>query len=92
MATFPGKGSGDVVEQTEGKMQTGCCLLWLHVKFEQNHIFKCISVRAKQELMHLYWKQNSQCHIEVTQYLSSLHLNFLFLGDVDTWMVRHWGW
>lgn len=85
MATFPGKGSDDVVEQTEGKMQTGCCLLWLPVKFERNHIFPCISVKAKRELVLLYWEQNSRCHIEapVTQYLSALHFNFLFLGDVE---------
>lgn len=59
MATFPGKGNDDVVEQAEVKMQTGCRLLRLPVKFEQNHIFPSISVKAKQELMHFYWKQNS---------------------------------
>lgn len=59
MATFPGKGSDDAVEQTDGRMQTGCCLLGLPVKFEENRIFPCISVTAKQELVHFYWNQNS---------------------------------
>lgn len=52
MATFPGKGSDDAVEQTDGRMQTGCCLLLLPVKFEENHIFPCISVKSENELIH----------------------------------------
>lgn len=41
VAAFPGRGSDDAVEQADGRMQTGCCRLWLPVKFEQNHIFPC---------------------------------------------------
>lgn len=33
MATFPGKGSDDGVEQAEGRTQTGCYLLRLPVPF-----------------------------------------------------------
>lgn len=81
MATFPGKGSDDVVEQAEGKMQTGCRLLRLPVKFEQNHIFSmhfCESkTRARAFLLEA---KQCQCHIgaHVTQCLTSLHFLFCY--------------
>lgn len=61
MATFPGKGSDDAVEQTDGRMQTGRCLLGLPVEVEENEIFPCISVKA--ELALFGWNQNSAGHV-----------------------------
>lgn len=53
MAPFPGKGSDDAVEQTDGRMQTGRRLLGLPLEAEENANFPRVSVKA--ELVRCDW-------------------------------------
>lgn len=78
VASFPGKGSDDAVEQTDGRMQTGCCLLGLPVNLWKSHfpMHFCES-RARAQAVLLESNQR-QWHTEPHLNLRSLHFIFCF--------------
>lgn len=79
VATFPGKGSDDAVEQTDGTMQTGCCLLRCPVNLAENHIFPLHFCESRTRA-HAFSLESKQCqwHTEPHLNLHSSHFIFCF--------------